>query len=636
MEQFKAILQQYWGYPDFRGIQADIIRSISEKRDTLGLMPTGGGKSITFQVPALSMEGVCLVVTPLIALMKDQVAHLKQRGISAEAIYTGVTPKNIDRILDNAVFGAVKFLYVSPERLSSELFLQKLRRMKLCFITIDEAHCISQWGYDFRPAYLRIAEVRKVHPEVPILALTATATPQVVDDIQDRLCFAQRNAFKMSFERKNLNYVVRHTANKENEMLHILRSVPGSAIVYTRNRQATKDVAALLNAEGMEALFYHAGLTTLDKDVRQDMWQEGAARIMVATNAFGMGIDKADVRLVIHLDFPDSIEAYFQEAGRAGRDGQTAYAVLLVDKGDATKMMRRVAETYPPLDYVKDVYDDLGSYFQMAEGDGENVTREFNLDKFCVNFHRFPVQTESALNILSRAGYIDYREPEENVSRVMFITSRDDLYRFQGMKIDMERVLTALLRLYCGFFSDYINIEEDRIAKECGLTPNEVYEALKGLTYQRILDYIPKKNSAYITYLQRRVEGRHLYFSPMVYKERKKNYEERIQAMVDYVEEEECRSVQLLRYFGEHVTSVCGHCDVCIDQRRKPVNTEDVKAEILKILADGVPHAIREFDALSPRFTQLMRRSAWEQLTAEGMVGMKDGEVYLIQITHEN
>ncbi|MBO5699079.1 MAG: RecQ family ATP-dependent DNA helicase [Bacteroidaceae bacterium] len=632
MQQFKDILQQYWGYPDFRGIQTDIIRSIANQRDTLGLMPTGGGKSITFQVPALAMDGVCLVITPLIALMKDQIFHLKQRGISSEAIYTGVASRDIDRILDNAIFGAVKFLYVSPERLSSELFVQKLRRMQLCFITIDEAHCISQWGYDFRPAYLRIADIRKIHPSVPVLALTATATPQVVDDIQEKLCFAEKNVFKMSFERKNLNYVVRHTANKENEMLHILRSVPGPAIVYTRSRQGTKDVAALLKAEGMGALYYHAGLSTLDKEVRQEMWQEGVTRIMVATNAFGMGIDKPDVRLVIHLDFPDSVEAYFQEAGRAGRDGQTSYAVLLVDKGDGTKMIRRVPETYPPLDFVKTIYDDLGSYFQMAVGDGENVTREFNLDRFCVNFRHFPVQTESALNILSRAGYIDYREPEEGVSRLMFISSRDDLYRFHGMQINMERVLMSVLRLYCGFFSDYINIEEDRIAKESGLTEREVYEALKGLTYQRILNYIPKKNTAYITYLQRRVEGKHLYFSPAVYKERKENYEARIQAMVNYAEsDDQCRSTLLLRYFGEENGEDCGCCDVCLARRRKPIDAEAVKKEILKILADGLPHPVKDFAQLSAQFTKAMKRTAWEQLVADGVIGVKDGEVVLIK-----
>ncbi len=631
MDKFRSILQTYWGYPDFRGIQAEIVSSIAAGHDTLGLMPTGGGKSITFQVPALSMEGICIVVTPLIALMKDQVAHLKQRNISAEAIYTGLPRHEIDRILDNSVFGAVKFLYVSPERLSSEIFLQKFSRMNVCFITVDEAHCISQWGYDFRPSYLQIAAIRKLQPQAPILALTATATLRVVEDIQARLSFTNAHVFRMSFERKNLQYIVRNTDNKENELLHILRRVEGSAIVYTRSRQGTQEIAALLNAEGICALNYHAGLSNLDKDVRQESWQEGETRVMVATNAFGMGIDKADVRVVIHMDFPDSIEAYFQEAGRAGRDGRRAFAVLLNDGGDTQRMLRRIPETYPPLDYVRKVYDHLGSYFQIAVGDGENTTREFSLDKFCINFRHFPVQAESALRLLNYAGYIEYREPDEGISRLIFIMTRDELYQQRLSGLHLDRVLTAVLRIYCGVFADYTNIEEDRIGKECGLTPKEVYEALRQLTFQRVLNYIPKKNTAYITYRQRREDGCHLHFPPSAYKERREQYERQVNAMISYAtDEDKCRSHTLLAYFGEESAADCGTCDVCLSRKQTPVSVEHVAKEILSILADKRPHPTSDFAKIAPRATSEMKRQAWQQLSADNRISIVDGEVVLL------
>lgn len=628
MEKHRSILQKYWGYPDFRGIQAEIVGSIAGGNDTLGLMPTGGGKSITFQVPALSMEGVCVVITPLIALMKDQVANLKRRNISAEAIYTGIPRQEIDRILDNSVFNAVKFLYVSPERLSSPIFQQKLSRMKVCFITVDEAHCISQWGYDFRPSYLKIADIRKLQPDVPILALTATATPRVVDDIQQRLSFKKTNVFRMSFERRNLQYIVRTTDNKENELLHILRRVEGSAIVYTRSRQGTQDISALLNAEGISALNYHAGLTNLDKDVRQESWQEGDTRVMVATNAFGMGIDKPDVRIVIHMDFPDSIEAYFQEAGRAGRDGKRAFAVLLNDSADAQRMLRRIPETYPKLEYIRKVYDHLGSFFQIAVGDGENTTREFNLDKFCINFHHFPVQAESALRLLTHAGYIDYREPDEGVSRLIFVMTRDELYQQRLSSPKLDNVLTAVLRIYCGVFSDYVNIEEDRIGKACGLSSREVYEVLKQLTFQRVINYVPKKNTAYITYTQRRDDGCHLYFAPAIYKDRLEQYEKQIQAMISYAtDDSECRSKTLLAYFGEEANHNCGGCDVCLSQRRPTIDIGQIKKEILQILADKRPHSTQDFAHIGQHATSEMKRQAWQELAAEARIAVVDGEI---------
>ena len=626
---FRSILQQYWGYPDFRGIQADIIQSIAEGRDTLGLMPTGGGKSITFQVPALAMEGVCIVVTPLIALMKDQVMHLKQRGISAEAIYMGQSRDEVMRILDNAVFGAVKFLYISPERIASELFQHKVRGMKVCFITVDEAHCISQWGYDFRPAYLKIVELRQLVPNVPVLALTATATPKVVDDIQDNLGFAEKNVFRMSFERKNLRYIVRTTENKFNELVHILRSVEGPAIVYTRSRQGTVDVAQALVVEGFTALHYHAGLSNVEKDVRQRSWQEDDTRVMVATNAFGMGIDKPDVRLVIHMEAPDSIEAYFQEAGRAGRDGKCSYAVLLQDRGDNTRMLRTVNENFPELDYVRHIYDDLANFFQMPEGEGEGVTREFLLDKFCINFRRFPIQVESALRILELAGYLHYREAEENVSRVIFLVNRDDLYRQQGLTPMLDRVLNALLRHYCGLFADYVMIDEEVVAKTCGCTPREVYEQLKALTHMRVLNYIPKKCASYITYLTRRLEGRSLLFPPIVYAQRKEQYIKRIQSVIDYASRTDvCRSVYLLAYFGENDVAPCGGCDVCLEQRRQDLDPIVVAELLLQRLSVGQSYPVSELSDVCKHISATVKKQAWTYLVEQEFIACKDGMIH--------
>ena len=476
MNKYQEILKQYWGYDSFRDLQEEIITSIGEGKDTLGLMPTGGGKSITFQVPALAQSGLCIVITPLIALMKDQVQNLRKRGIKALAIYSGMTRQEIVTALENCIFGDYKFLYISPERLDTEIFRIKLRSMKVSMITVDESHCISQWGYDFRPAYLKIAEIRELLPGVPVLALTATATPEVVKDIQSRLNFREENVFRMSFERKNLAYIVRKTDNKTGELLHILKRIDGSAIIYVRNRRRTKEITELLMQEGITADFYHAGLDNAVKDLRQKRWQNGEIRVMVATNAFGMGIDKPDVRIVLHIDLPDSPEAYFQEAGRAGRDGLKAYAVILYAKSDKMTLHKRVADTFPEKEYILQVYEHLQYYYQMAMGDGFQCIREFNLEEFCRKFKYFPVPVDSALKILTQAGYLEYTDEQDNASRILFTIRRDELYKLREMGTEAETLIQTILRSYTGVFTDYAYISEDTLAIRTGLTRQQIYK----------------------------------------------------------------------------------------------------------------------------------------------------------------
>lgn len=583
------ILKQYWGYDCFRGIQEDIIDSISKNKDTLGLMPTGGGKSITFQVPALAKKGMCLVITPLIALMKDQVQNLKKRGIKALAIYSGMSRQDIIITLENCIFGNYKFLYISPERLDTEIFRTKLRKMHISMITVDESHCISQWGYDFRPAYLKIAEIRELLPDVPVLALTATATPEVVKDIQARLHFRHKNVFRMSFERNNLAYIVRKTENKTAELLHILRSMPGSAIVYVRNRRRTKEITELLNNEHITADFYHAGLDDATKDIRQHRWQSGESRVMVATNAFGMGIDKPDVRIVIHMDLPDSIEAYFQEAGRAGRDGQKAYAVILYAKSDKTTLRKRIPDTFPEKEYIRDVYEHLQYYYQMAMGDGLDCVREFNIEDFCRKFKYFPVPVDSALRILTQAGYLEYTAEQDSTSRILFTIRRDELYRLREMGEDMDRLIQAVLRSYTGVFTDYTYINEDSLAIRTGLTRRQIYEMLVHLAKLRIVSYIPHKKTPYIIYTRERVEAQRIHISPEVYEHRKARYETRINAMLDYVTNDTvCRSRMLLDYFGERNEHNCGQCDTCISLRSKSKVSEQPDRETLCTKVCGI------------------------------------------------
>ena len=565
---YKEILKQYWNYDNFRGIQEEIIESIGKGHDTLGLMPTGGGKSITFQVPALAQPGLCLVITPLIALMKDQVRNLRDRGIKALAVYSGMTREEIVVALENCIFGDYKFLYISPERLDTDIFRAKLRNMKINMITVDESHCISQWGYDFRPAYLKISEIRELLPTVPVLALTATATPEVVKDIQTKLGFREDSRiFRMSFERKNLAYIVRNTESKQEELLHILNSVSGSAIVYTRNRKRTREVAELLVNNEITATFYHAGLNNDVKDQRQKSWLSGESRVMVATNAFGMGIDKPDVRLVIHVDLPDSPEAYFQEAGRAGRDGQKAYAVLLYAKSDKATLSKRITDTFPDKEYIRKVYEDVNYYFQMAMGDGLGCTFAFNLDEFCRNFKHFPVQADSALKILTRAGYLEYTDEQDNASRILFTIHRDELYKLRETDPETEKLINVILRSYTGLFTDYAYINEDSLAIRSGLTRQRIYEILLMLTRRHILRYIPRKKTPYIIYTRERQEAGRLAITRDIYEERKESYITRIKAMTEYATaEDKCRSRMLLRYFGEKNEHNCGLCDVCLSK----------------------------------------------------------------------
>ena len=644
---YLSVLHQYFGFPAFRGIQKEIVESIGSGHDTLGLMPTGGGKSITFQVPALAMEGVCLVITPLIALMKDQVQHLRDRGILAAAIYSGLSHAEVLQVLDNAVYGGVKFLYVSPERLSSPLFITKIQQMRICFITVDEAHCISQWGYDFRPSYLRIAEIRNIlEPQdetvdtpkytIPVLALTATATPKVVDDIQERLAFSEKRVVRMSFKRDNLVYVVRRTDNKESELIHILNSVQGSAIVYTRSRQNTKDVAKILSSNGIPATFYHAGLDFAVKDQRQHDWQNDEVRVMVATNAFGMGIDKPDVRIVVHMDCPDSLEAYFQEAGRGGRDGNRAYAVLLYSRSDRRNLLTRIQSAFPEKDYIRKVYDDLSYFFQLALYDGEGARYEFNIDRFCLVFKHFPTYLSGALSVLQRAGYIEYDADPDNHPRCQFLLPRDGLYQLRGLSENEDAVMTALLRVYCGLFSDLVYIEEARIADYSHLPVDIVRVVLKSLASRRILKYIPRRNVPIIYYPQQRIESSRLVFSKEIYEELQEQMTIRVNAVLEYAEsDDECRSTLLLRYFGEKAEKDCGCCDVCVERNRsaKSVSASS-EVDAVQVIIDAINDADGCLPIAQIRSLPLTKHqldTAIEQLRSEGRLVIKGSKVALVK-----
>lgn len=629
---YLKILRDTWGYSDFRGIQRDIIRSIAEGKDTLGLMPTGGGKSLTFQVPALAMEGVCIVITPLIALMKDQVDNLRRRQVLAAAIYSGMSRQEIVKTLENCVLGHTKILYVSPERIGSELFQTKLAHIKVSFITIDEAHCISQWGYDFRPSYLHIADIRRIKPDAPILALTATATTEVIDDIQEQLEFKEKNVFRMSFERKNLAYVVRSSDNKMQQLIHILNSINGSAIVYVRSRKLAKEISEYILNNNISATFYHAGLEHFTKDERQKKWHDDEVRVMVATNAFGMGIDKPDVRVVIHISCPDSIEAYFQEAGRAGRDGKKAYAVLLYDRGDRTKLVKRIAQEFPDKKEICRVYEHVAYYLQIAAGSGYGRTFRFEIEKFCRIFHHYPVIVNSALKILTRAGYLEYDVDPDSRTRVKFTLERDQLYMLHDTTPNEEAVITTMLREYSGLFVDYHFVEIAFIAHASGLTQQQVYLILTSLSQRRILHFIPERSVPLLTYTRDRVLPEEIVISKTVYEERKAQFEKRIESIINYAENDTvCRSRQLLRYFGETRTEDCQQCDVCLAHQKTPQSYKNAFNQALKaikeMLADGEKHSITELNKIT--LNQDAKDEALEYLVNEEVIGVKYNDIYL-------
>ncbi|MFV0590243.1 MAG: RecQ family ATP-dependent DNA helicase [Draconibacterium sp.] len=588
MSTYNQILTRYWGYSDFRPLQLEIIESIAKGNDTLGLMPTGGGKSVTFQVFSLSKPGLCLVVTPLIALMKDQVESLNRKGIKALAIHSGLSKREIKLTLDNAVWGDYKFLYVSPERLGTGRFLERLEQMNINLLAVDEAHCISQWGYDFRPSYLNIADVRKILKDVPVLALTATATPQVADDIQDKLKFAQKNLLKMSFERENLSYLVRQVEDKNGYLLKTLQKVKGSGVIYVRNRKATREVADFLKKEKISSGHYHAGLSNLVRSSRQDAWLKGEIRVIVATNAFGMGIDKPDVRFVIHIDAPDSLEAYYQEAGRAGRDGKKSAAVLLFNNADRVKLKKHVVVAFPEIANIKRIYEALCNYFQVAVGYGKGMIHEFGLQNFAQAYKFQQAMVYNSLKILQREGYIEFTEEVDNPSRVSFVVSRDELYKYQVANAAFDDFIKLLLRSYTGLFNGYVTIDEELLAKRAGIDQDRVYNFLKHLRKSKVIDYVPRSQTPFIYFSKERVTIDRLKISKENYEIRKKDYAARIDSVLHYAgSTSECRSQMLLSYFGEDDSPPCGICDVCKALKQMEISAFEFKAigkRIAKIL----------------------------------------------------
>lgn len=588
MNTYVNILQKYWGYQAFRPLQEDIIRSVAEGNDTLGLMPTGGGKSITFQVYSLSKEGICLVITPLIALMKDQVENLTRRGIKALAVHSGMTRDEIKVALDNATWGDYKFLYLSPERIATERFRERLEKMNINLIAVDEAHCISQWGHDFRPSYMRIAELREMLPGVNIMALTATATPKVVEEIQEKLFFKKKNVLQKSFLRDNLIYKVREEEDKFGYLVRTLQKSKGSGVIYTRSRKKTKEIAELCQRNNISANFYHAGLSTEARHTRQDEWLNGKTRIIVATNAFGMGIDKPDVRFVIHVDAPDSLEAYFQEAGRAGRDGKKAMAVLLYNNTDTVRLKKGVSEKFPDPDLIKRTYEALCNYLQIAVGSGKGMTYDFNVVDFANAFHLSLTYTLSALKILELDGYLELTDELDRSAMVHFRVDRDELYKFQVANSSFDAFIKLILRSYSGMFQDYTPIDENLLAKRANISRDLVYKYLCSLDSNKIINYIPQKNTPFIAMIRERIDASRILISKENYTTRRKQYETQVQSVIGYATTSSvCRSQQLLAYFGEKNSTRCGFCDVCEelnDMGLSNMEFERIKGDIKALL----------------------------------------------------
>ena len=595
IEPYRQILTKYWGFSSFKPLQEEIIRSVAEGKDTLGLMPTGGGKSITFQVPALSQEGICLVVTPLIALMKDQVNRLNDLEIKSIAIHSGMSGEEIDNALENCIFGDYKFLYISPERISTRVFQAKVTRLNLSLVAIDEAHCISQWGYDFRPSYLKIASLRDhISEKVPFLALTASATPQVIDDIMKKLAFREKNVLRTSFDRKNISYLVRKVEDKGSYLIKTLKKIRGSGIVYVRSRKRSKEVAELLVANGISADFYHAGLTDELRDKKQALWTIGETRVIIATNAFGMGIDKSEVRFVIHWDIPDCIESYFQESGRAGRDSKPAFAVLLYSPSDKARLIDTIRKKYPAIEKIKDTYEALCNYLQVPLGSGKDNVFDFNMYDFVAKYRLPVIETYNSLQFLQREGYVEFTEEINNPSRVHFIVSRDDLYKFQVANESFDGFIKLLLRSYTGMFSEFVPVNEEALSRKSAATRDTIYQYLVKLSFLNIIRYIPGKKTALVIFTEERLVRKALMISPDNYLHVKEKYEIRMNKMIDYADSDShCRSVYLLNYFGEE-SDRCGICDVCRERNELELSKYEfdlILEEIKSILSEKNPDA---------------------------------------------
>lgn len=628
----KEILHKYWRYSEFRPAQEQIISSVLAGRDTLALMPTGGGKSLTYQVPTMARKGVCIVVTPLIALMKDQVDRLRKLGISAVAIHSGMSYSKIDIALDNCVYGDVKFLYIAPERLATETFRLRVQRMNVSLLAVDEAHCISQWGYDFRPSYLRIAEVRKMLPEVPILALTASATDMVTKDIMKHLGFKEEHIIRSSFARPNLSYAVRHTDDKNEQLLRIVNNVTGSGIVYMQSREGCEQVATFLQENGISASYYHAGLPHAEREIRQEEWTSGKTRIVVATNAFGMGIDKADVRFVVHYTMSDSLESYYQEAGRAGRDGKRSYAVMLVASNDSSRISKHFSDEFPPLEQIKLIYEKVCDYVQVAVGDGLYASYIFNIHDFCRREHIHISRVRAALKLLQQNNYLTLTEEVDNPARIIFTTGRDDLYKIRVCQDELDNIIRVILRLYDGVFTEFRSIDEKQIAAISGYTIDKVRELLKRMWQMRIIRYIPANTTPILFFNEERLPTNDLYISPESYTHRLRLTQERFENVLRYIgNEQSCRSVMMQNYFGDTDTTVCGVCDICIN-KKKEINNKSNSLE------DKVLTLIREQNLTSRELCRLIKHdpqeiaSAVEKLKAEDKIyADRGGKLIIIE-----
>ena len=626
------VLNKFWGYNEFRPGQKAIIDAVVNHHDTLALMPTGGGKSLTYQVPTMASDGLCIVITPLIALMKDQVDRLRQMGISATAIHSGMSYSQIDIALDNCVYGDMKFLYIAPERLATESFRLRVQRMNVSLLAVDEAHCISQWGYDFRPSYLRIKEVRKLLPDVPILALTASATPMVAEDIMRQLDFDKPNILRSSFARPNLSFAVRHTDDKNEQLMRVVNNVNGAGIVYMRSREGCEQLAEVLRQQGISASYYHAGLPHAERTMRQEEWTSGKTRIMVATNAFGMGIDKADVRFVVHYSMCDSLENYYQEAGRAGRDGKRSYAVLLAASDDNSKIVKHFDAEFPPLEDIKNIYEKICNYLQVPIGDGLYSSFVFNIHDFCVRERIFGGKVRSALKLLQQNGYMTLTEELENPAKILFCISRDDLYKVRIDRQDLDHIIRTILRMYNGVFTEFKAIREQDIAASSGYTIERVKELLKRMWQMRIIRYIPSNTSPMIFFDEERLPTKDIYISPDTYLHRKRLISERFENMVVYASNQtECRSVVVQRYFGDNEAQPCGICDVCLAKRKRAKNDANTLCDTILHLLSKEPLDAREISRQIKADLQTVAASI-DILKAENKISAtSDGKLTIIE-----